>query len=53
MHAQNFIVDQRCDGQTIKAVCEYLPEFDRVSSLTFVVKTINTIDTSALVISSK
>lgn len=53
MHAQNFLVDDCAHGQTVKDVGEYFPEFDRVSSFTFIVKAINTVDLSTLVVAAE
>ena len=52
MHAEDFIIDDGGNGQAIESVCESFPEFDVVSSLAFVVKAVNSVDGSALVISS-
>jgi hypothetical protein len=53
VHAQNFLVDDCAHGQTVKDVWEYFPEFDRVSSFTFIVKAINTVDLSTLVVAAE
>ena len=53
MHAENFVVDESCDGQAIKAVCEDLPQLDAMAALTLVVEAVDAIDGGALVIASK
>lgn len=53
MHAQNFVVYQRCDGQAVKAICEDFPQFYRVSTFALVIKAVNSVDAGTLVISPK
>ena len=53
MHAQNFIIDQCSDRQTIKAVSEDLPQFDAMSALALIVETVDPIDRCTLVIASQ
>ena len=50
VHAQYFVVDDGHDGQAIEAIGKRLPQLDRVPSFALVVKAINSIDGSALVI---
>lgn len=53
MHAQNFLVNDSSNGQAVEAVSESFPQFDVISSLALVVKSINTVDGGALVVSSQ
>jgi hypothetical protein len=53
VHAQNLIVYQRGDRQTIKAVCKNFPQLDCVSSLALIVEAVNAINASTLVIASQ
>ena len=53
MHTEYLLVDYGGNGEAIEAVGEGFPKLDVVSSLTFVVKTVNSVDRCALVISSK
>lgn len=53
MHAENLLVDDRSNGQTVEAVCKGLPKLDVITPLAFVVEAINTIDRSAFVVASK
>lgn len=50
MHREDFLVDDRCNGQAIEAVGERLPELDIIPSLAFVVESIYAVDGRALVI---
>ena len=53
MHAENFLIDQSSHRQSIENITENLPKSDGVSSLTFVIESINTVDLSTLVIASQ
>jgi len=53
VHAQNLLVDQSTDRQTVKDVGEDLPEFDGVPAFALVVETVNSIDLSTFMIPSK
>lgn len=53
MHAENFFINNGCDGETVEAISEGLPEFDVVSSLAFLVESVDSVDAGALVISSQ
>ena len=50
MHAQNLIVDQSCNRQTVKAVSEDLPELDAVPALALIIEAVDPIDRGALVV---
>ena len=49
----HLFVDQGSDGQAIEAVSERLPDANVVSALAFVIKSVDSIDGSALVVSSE
>ena len=53
MHTQDFIINQSSNREAIEAICEYFPKLDCVSTLALVIKSVDAIDTSALVISSE
>ena len=53
MHTEYFLIDEGSDGQAVEHVTEDLPESDGISSLTFIVKAINSIDLCAFVIASQ
>ena len=53
MHTEYFLVNEGSDGQSVENVTEDLPESDGISSLTFIVKAINSIDLCAFVIASQ
>ena len=53
MHAEDLFVDKCCDRQAVEDVGKDFPKSDGVSSLAFVVKSINSIDLGALVVSSQ
>jgi len=44
VHAENFIINERGDGQAVKAVCEDFPELDAMATLAFIVKAVNSVD---------
>ena len=53
MHSEDLLVDDGCDWEAVEAVCEGLPQLDVVSSFAFIVESVNTIDRSAFVVSTK
>lgn len=53
MHAQDLLVDHRGDGEAVEAVCEGLPQLDRVASLALVVEAVDPVDRGALVVAAK
>lgn len=38
MTAENFLVNDRSDGQAVKAICKCFPQFDIVSTFTLIIK---------------
>jgi hypothetical protein len=53
MTAENFLVNKCSNWQAVEAVCEGLPEFDVVSSFAFVIEAVDSVDTGALVVTTK
>ena len=53
MHSEDLLVDDGCNWEAVEAVCEGLPQLDVVSSFAFIVESVNTIDRSAFVVSTK
>ena len=53
MHTKDFFVDNGGDGEAVEAIGESFPEFDAITSLTFIIKTIDTVNRSTLMISAK
>lgn len=53
MHGEDLFVDDGGDGQTVEAVGKRLPQLDIVSSFTFVVKPVDSVDRGTLVVSSQ
>lgn len=53
MHGEYLFVDDGSDGEAVETVCERLPELDVVSSLTFVVETVDPIDRGTLVVATE
>lgn len=53
MHAENFVVDKRGNGQAVKAIYELLPYADGIAALAFIVEAINAIDLAALMVASQ
>jgi len=50
MHAENLLVDDSCNWQTVEHICEHLPESNGVSAFALVVESVNAIDLGALVV---
>lgn len=53
MHAQNLLVNDGSNWQTIETIRKGLPQFNIISSLALLVETINAIDACALVITTQ
>lgn len=53
VHREDLLVNDGCDGQAVEAVRKCLPQFDVVTTLAFVVETIDTVDGGALVVSAQ
>lgn len=53
MHAEDFVIDHCGHGQTVEAICEYLPETDAESALALVVKPVDSVNRGTLVVSSE
>jgi len=52
VHAEDFLVDQRGDGQTIEDIAKDAPESDGIPTLALVVEAVDTIDLSAFVVTT-
>lgn len=53
VHADDLVVDESCNWQTVEALSEHLPKLDIEPSLAFVIETIDSVDRSTLVVASK
>lgn len=53
MHAEDFVVYDSRHGQTIEAIGEDLPKADAEAAFAFIVKSVDPVDGSALVVSSE
>ena len=53
MHAEDLLIDQSCNGQTIEDITENSPESDRVSAFALVIEAIDTVDLSTFVIAAQ
>jgi hypothetical protein len=53
MHCEDFLVNDCCNWQAIKAVSKRLPELDVVSSLALIVETIDPIDGGTFVVAAQ
>ncbi len=53
MAAEDLLFDDGGDGQTVEAVGEGLPHLNVVTSLAFIVESVNSVDAGAFVIASK
>jgi hypothetical protein len=53
MHANNFVINDSCTWKAIEGVAKGFPELDTETATTFVIETINPVDSRALVVASK
>ena len=53
MHGEDLLIDDSSDGQAVEAIGECLPQLDVVSALALIVKTVDTVDRSTLVVTAK
>ena len=53
MHAEDFFVNYGRNGQTVETICESFPKFDIVTTLTFIVEPVDTVDRCALMVASE
>ena len=53
MHTEDLLVNDSGDWQTVETVSKGLPQLDVISSLAFVIEPVDSVDRSALVISSE
>ena len=53
MHTEDLIIDQGSNWEAVEAVSKSFPEFYIISTLAFVIETVNSVDRSTFVISSQ
>ena len=53
MHAEDLLINDGSDRETVETVSESFPQLDVVSSLALIVEPVNSVDGSALVVTSK
>jgi hypothetical protein len=53
MHGEDLLVDDSSDGKAVEAIGKSLPQLDVVATLALVVKSIDTVDRGALVVTSE
>jgi len=53
MAAKNFIIDNGGDWKTVETVGKCFPNFNRKTAFTLVVKSVNTVDGGALVVTAQ
>lgn len=53
VHGEDLLINDGRNGQTVEAVGESLPQLDVVSTLAFVVETIDTVDGGTLVVAAQ
>ena len=53
MHAQNLVIDQSCDRHAVEDILELLPDTDGVAALALIVKAIDSVNLTTLVITSQ
>jgi hypothetical protein len=52
MHTNNLVINDGTTWKTVEGVAKLFPHFDREAATAFVIKTIDTIDSSTFMISS-
>lgn len=50
MHAQYLVINERCNGQAVEAIGEYLPQPNIEPPLTFVIETVDSVDLRVLMV---
>ena len=53
MHGKNLLVNDGCNWEAIKAVCEGFPQLDIVPPLTLIVEAIYAVDRGTFVVAAK
>ena len=53
MHAKDFFVDDGGDGETVETISESFPQFDAITSLTFIIKPVDTVNGGTLVVTTE
>ena len=53
MHAKYLLINECSNREAVKTVCECFPQFDIVSSLTFIIEPIDSIDGGAFMVASE
>jgi hypothetical protein len=53
VHAEDFLINESADRQAVETICECFPKSDVISTFAFVVESVNAVDRSAFVISTK
>ena len=53
MHAEDLLVDDGCDGQTVETVSECLPQLNVVTPLALVIETVDAVNGSTLVVATE
>ena len=53
MNAENLIINNRCDRETVEALDKLLPKLESVSALALIKKTVDAVYRSTLMVSSK
>ena len=53
MHANDFVVNDSTARETVERIAKLLPHLYRETAATFVIKAINTVDTSTFVVTSQ
>jgi hypothetical protein len=53
MHSKNLLIDDGGDGKTVETIGEGFPQLDVISSFTFIVESVYTVDGGAFVVSAQ
>jgi hypothetical protein len=53
VHGEDLLIDYCSNWETVEAIGKSLPQFDVISSLAFIVKSVDTVNGSAFVVSTE
>lgn len=53
VHGEDLLINDGRDGQAVEAIRKCLPQFDVVTTLAFVIETVDSVDGSAFVVSAQ
>lgn len=53
MHTQDFVIDEGCNRHAVENILKFFPKSDAISVFALIIEAVNTVDLSALVITSQ